>query len=320
MSQEKTVYFVCGLPRSGSTLLMNILGQNPRCYVTPTSGIMEVLVQTRNIWDRIAAFRAARREEGEAIKLNVLRSILRGYFDHTERPVCFDKGRLWMEHFEMAAALLGGREKVKALVTVRDLREVVASFELLWRKTAALQQPPGDRPDMLRFKTALGRVRLQIAQDSPTGRAFNAIRDAATRGWLDRMFFIEYEALTVNPKATLDAVYNFLGETPFAHDYENVEQITFEDDFEHGYKDLHKIRQKVEPQAPKFGWVFDDAVKVDPVWQDLETCASFWRVYMPQAKSKPAKAPKAGSVGAPLPHLMQPQAQGGAAAPAEPLT
>jgi sulfotransferase len=35
----------------------------------------------------------------------------------------------------MGAELVGGRDRVKVLVTVRDLRDVVASFERLYRKT-----------------------------------------------------------------------------------------------------------------------------------------------------------------------------------------
>jgi LPS sulfotransferase NodH len=31
-SAPKTIYFIAGLPRSGSTLLTNILAQNPACY------------------------------------------------------------------------------------------------------------------------------------------------------------------------------------------------------------------------------------------------------------------------------------------------
>ena len=36
---DKKVFFQSSLPRAGSTLLQNILGQNPEFYVTPTSGV-----------------------------------------------------------------------------------------------------------------------------------------------------------------------------------------------------------------------------------------------------------------------------------------
>ena len=42
-------------------------------------------------------------------------------------------------------------------------------------------------------------------------------------------------------------VYDFLGEEYYEHDFDNVEQVTQENDDMHGVKDLHKIRPKVEP-------------------------------------------------------------------------
>jgi hypothetical protein len=47
----KKIYLVAGLPRSCSTLLMNILGQNKEFYVTPTSGILDMISQVRNSWE-----------------------------------------------------------------------------------------------------------------------------------------------------------------------------------------------------------------------------------------------------------------------------
>ena len=39
---SKTVHFVSGLPRAGSTLLMNLLAQNPKVHATATSGLHEI--------------------------------------------------------------------------------------------------------------------------------------------------------------------------------------------------------------------------------------------------------------------------------------
>ena len=34
--ERKTIHFIAGMPRAGSTILGNILAQNPRFHVTPT--------------------------------------------------------------------------------------------------------------------------------------------------------------------------------------------------------------------------------------------------------------------------------------------
>lgn len=276
---DKRIYFLAGLPRSGSTLLANIIAQHRHIYVTPTSGIVDMLVQVRNAWDRNDAFQAADRKLSEEIKERVLRAMLQAYFAHTDRPVCIDKNRYWAEFLEMAAALVGGRDKVKVIVTVRDLRDVLASFERLYRKTSALGQIHQEAGLALKFKTALGRVETFIDDAQPVGRAYNAIRDAVTRGWLDRMHFVDYEDLTRRPQETLAGIYRFLGEDASEHDFANVEQVTFEDDFVYGFKDLHQIRCEVKPQPSQWPAVFDDAVFQSPAWQNIENAATFWKLY-----------------------------------------
>lgn len=251
---------MAGLPRSGSTLLTNILAQHPQVYVTPTSGILDMLTQVKNNWDRNDAFQAADRKQNEQTKERVMKAMLQAYFVHTERPICIDKNRYWSEYLEMAAQLVGGREQVKVIVTVRDLRDVLASFEQLYRKTSAMGQVSQETQLALKFKTALGRVETFIDDGQPVGRAYNAIRDAMTRGWLDCMYFVEYDQLTRKPKETLEGIYQFLGMKACAHDFDNVKQVTYEDDFVYGFKDLHLIRSKVKHQEPRWPKVFDDAV------------------------------------------------------------
>ncbi len=281
---DKEIYILAGLPRSGSTLLANILAQNSQVYVTPTSGIVDMLVQVRNNWDRNDAFQAADRKQSEETKERVIRAMLQAYFSHTDRPICIDKNRYWTEYLEMAAQLLGGRDKVKVIVTVRDMRDVLASFESLYRKTSALGQIQQEANLALKFKTALGRVETFIDDGQPVGRAYNAIRDAVTRGWLDRMYFVDYVDLTHQPKKTLEGIYKFLEIEPCEHDFKNVAQVTFEDDFVYGFKDLHLIRPEVKPLEPQWPKVFDDAVFQSPAWQNIENAATFWKLYSKKNK------------------------------------
>lgn len=156
---------------------------------------------------------------------------------------------------------------------------MLASFEKLYRKTSGLGQLPQEAQMALKFKTALGPVEVFIDDSQPVGRAYNAIRDAVTRGWKDRMYFIDYDDLTRNPQATLNGIYAFLGTQGFQHDFSQVKQVTFEDDFAYGFKDLHVIRSNVEPQPPQWLQVFDDAVFQSGLWQNIESVAQFWKLY-----------------------------------------
>ena len=198
---------------------------------------------------------------------------------HTEQSICIDKNRYWLEYLEMVATLVGSRDRVKVIVTVRDLRDTIASFEQLYRKTSAIGQIQQEAALALKFKTAQGRVETFIDDGQPVGRAYNAIRDAVTRGWKDRMYFVDDEDLTRQPKTTLEGIYRFLGEDGHSHNFERVEQVTVEDDFVYGFKDLHQIRPQVKPQAPQWNRVFDDAVFQSLARKNIENAATFWKLY-----------------------------------------
>jgi sulfotransferase len=281
---KKRIYFLAGLPRSGSTLLANILAQNPGIHVTPTSGIVDMLVQVRNGWDRNDGFRASDRAQSDAAKVDVLRAMLEGYFARIERPICIDKNRYWPEFLELASGILGGRENVKVIVSVRDLRDVLASFEEVVRKTAVFSEVQTDPAVALKFKTAQGRVEVFLDAAQVVGRSYIGIRDALTRGWASSMHFVDYEDLTRQPKQTLSGIYRFLGEDAHEHDFNQIEQVTYEDDLVHGFRDLHKIRPQVKPQASKWSRVFDESVFQSATWKQVESAATFWK-----APRKPAK-------------------------------
>lgn len=274
---DKAIYVLAGLPRSGSTLLMNILGQNPRFHVTPTSALIGALLQLRAGLDQNEALRALPEPERDAQRLGMLRGVVNGAFAHSDRPVAIDKNRVWPEYLELLEALLGDRDRVKVLITVRDLRDVLASFEKRHRATAGLAPPPLEKSAPEQARQASGRLRLWVSDSHPVGRAYVAIRDAVTRGWRDRLHFIEYDALTRSPDTVLHDLYAFLDEAPFAHDLARVEQITMEDDSVHGYAGLHSIRPVVAPQPPLWPTVYDAAVTRDPIWAHAEKNALFWR-------------------------------------------
>src|SRR5688572_8807351 len=47
---NQRIFFNSSLPRSGSTLLQNILAQNPRFYCSPTSALYEMMYAARAIY------------------------------------------------------------------------------------------------------------------------------------------------------------------------------------------------------------------------------------------------------------------------------
>jgi sulfotransferase len=177
----------------------------------------------------------------------------------------FDKCRGWLSELEMIEEVLG--HKVKVLVPVRDMRDVLASFEKLWRKNAPFIQNANSRENYFQSQTVDGRVHM--------GLAYNRIVDAINRGFSDRLFFVDFDDLTRAPQETLKQIYTFLGEPIFEHTFDNVQQVTVEDDAVHGIRDLHKIRNKVTP-------VESDWIKIiGPQFTHLGKL-NFWKQKIPQ--------------------------------------
>ena len=263
--KSKTYYFIAGMPRSGSTLLANILAQNPRFHTTSTSGIMDIMFGVRNTWDKLIEFQAT---PNDAAKVRVLRGVLDSFYADVDKSVIFDKCRGWLSLLEMAEMVLG--YKAKVLVPVRDVRDVLSSFEKLWRETSKTAQVPQESANYFKFQTVQGRCDVWMSADQPLGLAYNRVTDALVRGYKDRMYFIDFDDLTREPGRVMSNIYTFLGEEQFLHDFNNVKQITWEDDTVHGFKGLHDIRSKVEPMKPQWPTVLGQ-------WAEGFNKLNFWK-------------------------------------------
>jgi sulfotransferase len=244
---KKQYYFISGMPRAGSTLICNILSQNPKFHSSATSGIMDVMFGVRNQWDNLVEFKASPNPDA---KLRVIRGILESYYADIEKPVIFDKSRGWLSLIGMAEEVLG--HKIKIIVPVRDVRDVLASFEKLWRENSKTGQMGQESQNYFGFQTVGGRMETWLKGDQTLGLAYNRITDAIQRGYADRMLLVDFDDLTSNPNETFEKIYEFLGEDFYQHDFNNVEQVTWENDEVHGMKGLHDIRPKVSPMEPQW--------------------------------------------------------------------
>jgi sulfotransferase len=62
-----------------------------------------------------------------------------------------------------------------------------------------------------------------------------------------KILFVKFEDLCLYPDAEMTKIYNYLDIPYFQHDFDNIEQITKEDDTVYGTFGDHVIRTKLEP-------------------------------------------------------------------------
>jgi sulfotransferase len=244
----KKFTYISGLPRAGSTLLVNILAQNPGVAVPrSTSGLHDVMFGIRNNWEGLIEHAAEAGGPDREKLRRVLAAVMDAYCEPGGADTVVDKGRGWLSLLEMAEFATGERPKV--VVPVRGVEEVLASFETLHRAHAGSIRPALESVDYFEAQTVAGRCRIKMRADQVVGLAYSRIRDAVARGWLDSMLFLEFDDLASDPAGAMKRVYEFLGLPDYGeHDFGNVEQVTSERDAEvHGIPGLHDIRPAVAP-------------------------------------------------------------------------
>ena len=93
------IFFNSSLPRSGSTLLQNILGQNPDFYVTPTSGVLELVFAARANYTDSPEFKAQDHQLMKDAFLGFCKEGVEGFFNSiTDKKYVIDKSRGWGIH------------------------------------------------------------------------------------------------------------------------------------------------------------------------------------------------------------------------------
>lgn len=250
----KTFHFINGMPRSGSTLLANILNQNPSFGATPTSGLCQLLLNVSHAWNEMPELRASTTVQD---KLATLKAMVHGFHASIDRPIVFSKSRGWVCAFELLEGVLG--HKPKMLITYRDMPSILSSCEKLFRRELA--SPNSTAKWGQNMETLEGRLTFWTAADQLVGGAYNRIRDCVRRGHRSSLHFIDFDRLCANPEETMREAYEFLGQDYFNHNFEQIEQTTHEKDQEHGFVDLHTIRPKLGPVKKDYREVLGDAVK-----------------------------------------------------------
>lgn len=241
----RKIFYVSGLPRSGSTLLMNLLAQHPDVFCTPTSGLHNYLINARDAWNNIIEHRADKNAGKDENLKRVLKSILHSYHG-TDKPYVIDKCRGWGNSVEMLETITN--EKVKIIAPVRDIKEVMASFETLYRKGTYKFPAPGPMPQCI---NAEGRVQHWGSNNGEVGISYSILKDAFLRGLGDRFLLVDYDYLTHEPHNAMKVIWDYLGLPQCVHDFDNVVNQTPEDDSVYNYVDLHTIKSKVMPSKPK---------------------------------------------------------------------
>lgn len=229
-------HFISGLPRSGSTLLGALLGQNPRFHTSmssPVAGLFGTMLEELSARNEFAVF------YDDAARKRVLRGIVDNYYGDNARSVIFDTSRAWCARMPALAELF---PDARVIACVREMSWIIDSIERVVGQNAFSPS------SIFGFKaggTVYTRANGVAGSDGMVGYPYDALKQAFYGEQADRLLLVQYETLTTDPAGALRAIYDFIGEPHFQHDFEHV---SFDDrgfDARAGTPGLHRVRERV---------------------------------------------------------------------------
>jgi len=248
---EQKLFFQSSLPRAGSTLLQNVMGQNPDFYVTPTSGVLELVYAARANYTSSPEFKAQDSKEMEEAFRGFCNNGVRGFFRAiTDKPYVMDKSRGWGIHYNFLDFFY---PDPKIICMVRDPRSIFASMEKNFRKNQHKDSGLVDHSKMTGTTTEK-RIDQWVASP-PVGIAMERLYQIIKEEIDQKILFVKFEDFTKNPAKEMERIYDYLDLPYFEHDFDNVEQITKEDDEVYGIYGDHKIQKKIQPVVPDYNQI-----------------------------------------------------------------
>jgi len=269
VSSDKTFHFISGLPRSGSTLLGAILRQNPRFSAgmsSPVASLFEGVVA------QVSAGSELSRMVDDAQRERILRGLFDSYYADNTAEVIFDTNRAWTARMSEVLRLF---PDARFICCVRNVAWVMDSMERQFRsktfENTGLFGNPAERA------TVYTRTEALASSNRLVGFAYQALREACWGEHADRLVIIDYDILVSRPKEVMELLYGFIGEEPFAHDFENVTYDAASFDVQLGLDGLHLVRPKVAAQPRQTILPPDVFAKYADLafWHELKNCRAF---------------------------------------------
>jgi sulfotransferase len=258
-------------------MLSAILRQNPRFHAGMSSPVA-------SLFEGMVGQVSAGSELSTMVTTDQRRRLLKGLFDsyygEHEEDVIFDTNRAWTGKL---SAILQVFPDAKVICCVRDIAWIMDSLERQFRADAfentALFNNPGERATVYTRLEALAHANRLV------GFPYHALREACWSDHAEHLLIVDYDMLVAQPKEVLSLLYQFIGEEPFEHAFDNVEYDAPAFDKQLGVRGLHKVHKKVEPRPRQTILppdLFERYCNM-AFWRDLQNCKAYRLVQQPQA-------------------------------------
>lgn len=241
---------LAGLPRSGTTLLGNVLSQHPDIHVSGTSALPLCIEAVQHVLSNEPEVQSDLANVPGAYDNYVaaLRGLAEGWYDSRPEKVIFDKGRGWVMHKPLLDQLYPGALLV---VCVRDPRDVVASVERQDRATAVFRSPLANSIE--------GVTQALMEPKGMVGGPCRFAEDLIRRR-LENVIFVRYESFVEDPLPLTKKIVKAAGLKSHSFDFDDVENQASDLDAIHRNKFPHDGSGPIKPTGHTWDDVLDEQI------------------------------------------------------------
>jgi sulfotransferase len=237
-NQNKKLFFLVAMPRSGNTLFASIINQNPNIVCTANSITLEImkdvfLLKKTDVFENYPDHKSLN---------SVLDNVFDNYYKHWSQEYIIDRGPV-MTKSNFVLMQKHYKRPFKCVVLLRDLMDVLASY-IKW-----YTENPDAFLNKLNLKNDEEKLSMLMNTKGSIAKSLEAIKNAYN--YPDICYFVKYDDLVQNPREEINKVYNFLNIPYYPHQFTNLQQININgipyDDTIVG-NNMHKIKKEIKKE------------------------------------------------------------------------
>jgi len=237
-NQNKQLFFLMGMPRSGNTLFASIMNQNKDLVVTANSITLEImkdlfLLKQTDVFQNYPDHKSLD---------NVLDSVYDAFYKDWPQQYIIDRGPVMTPaNFELMQKHY--KRPFKCIVLLRDVMDVLASY-MKW-----YTEEPDSFVNRFNLKNDNEKLDKIMNDKGAVAKELKAIQNSFN--YKDLCYYLKYDDLVANPEKYIKEVYKFLDIPYYPHQFQNLQQINING---LGYNDgivgknMHTIRNEIKKE------------------------------------------------------------------------
>lgn len=228
---------MCGLPRSGNTLLSCILNQNPQIQVSANSLLPEIFYRIDDLFntDIYNVFPDSNSLE------SVLENIFENYYKNWTGQYIIDRSS-WgtPTNFEYLKKYL--KNDLKIIVPVRNILEIAQSFiNLDWEIDYSYKNK------LVYLTPEEYKYEYVLEYSDIMWKAMWCVRNFCLDENKKYVHFVDYNDLVNDVEGEIKKIYNFLEIDLYEHNYQTIESFSVNNVVYQDYvQKLHLVKSKIE--------------------------------------------------------------------------